>query len=358
VFSYFLAAGASEPFGYPVTKQFRKKLSTELRGKFTTNPNSLISEERILLSILEHDTHIDIEYILEFLKQLTKINHSYPVVVNYLKSYGFGTTIPHLTIGDLGVTLNNYLDYNNYLIDLTTRKIYEYYEWREENIEKAQRIYSRLFHINDQNNKDIFTTNYDTIIEEYCKESTERELNLVDGFVYDPKSGNHNWISSNFDEKNDSQNNNLYLFKLHGSLNWKRRRKYGVVKLEAVERKMEHEGQYTEDLLIKPTLSPKEEEQEEPFKTLFDKFRERIVKSKICIVVGYSFRDQGINEIFDMFMKQGGRLIIISPDATKEFEENFIEKYHPIQEGYTLLDDKVTVDGINGLVAKIKSHLS
>ena len=45
---------------------------------------------------------------------------------------------------------------------LTTAKIYEYYRWREENTEKAQKIYSKLFHINDQDHVDVFTTNYDT----------------------------------------------------------------------------------------------------------------------------------------------------------------------------------------------------
>ena len=57
-------------------------------------------------------------------------------------------------------------------------------------------------------------------------------------------------------------------------------------------------------------------------------------------------------------MKQGGRLIIISPTATKEFEENFMKKYNPNDAGYILLDDKVTVDDSHELIDKIKSHLS
>lgn len=55
-------------------------------------------------------------------------------------------------------------------------------------------------------------------------------------------------------------------------------------------------------------------------------------------------------------MKQGGRLIIISPDATKEFTKYFINKYHPNEAGYALLHFKVTVDGIDGLVHTIKPH--
>jgi len=59
---------------------------------------------------------------------------------------------------------------------------------------------------------------------------------LVDGFEYDAKSRTHIWNESKFDDKDESDNNKLYLLKLHGSLNWKRHRKYGVVKLEDVER--------------------------------------------------------------------------------------------------------------------------
>ena len=64
---------------------------------------------------------------------------------------------------------------------------------------------------------------------------------------------------------------------------------------------MKNSGRYSDDVLIKPTLSPKEEEQDEPFKTLMDKFGKIIQEDKICIIVGYSFRDLGINEVFNLF---------------------------------------------------------
>jgi hypothetical protein len=360
VISYFLAAGASEPFGYPVTKRFQEILANELVNKFGSNPDLIRSELRVLLTILKHEAYPDVEYIFEFQKQLSRMIQLCPLVVDFFKSYTLAGTIKGVPTAahEQGVDTKNYFEYNDYLVDFVGSKIYEYYSWQEHNIENIQKVYSKLFHLGNQDNIDIFTTNYDTVVKEYSKESSQYQYHLIDGFEYDHKSRSQIWNQSKFNENTGSDTSIISIFKLHGSLNWKRHRKYGIVKLEDVEKMMKNDGQYTEDLLIKPTLSPKEEEQEEPFKTLFDKFRERIVKSKICIVVGYSFRDQGINEIFDMFMKQGGRLIIISPDVTKEFEENFIEKYHPIQKGYTLLDDKVTVDGIDLLVDKIKPHLS
>jgi hypothetical protein len=353
---YFLAAGASEPFGYPVTKKFQEILASELVNKFGNLPDSLISEERILLTILKHKSYPDIEYIFEFQKELSRMNQFCPLVVDFLKSYALGGTIKGVPTSayEQGIQIENYLEYNETLSEFLTNKIYEYYSWREHNIEKINEIYSKLLHLNNQELINIFTTNYDGTIESYCKES-ERQYNLVDGFEYDPFSRLKKWNCSTFDQVRET--NNLHLFKLHGSLNWKRHRKHGIVKLEDIEKVMKNTGQYLDDILIKPSRSPKEEEGDEPYRTLISKFKERIGKSKICVVIGYSFRDEGINEIFDMFMKQGGRLIIISPDATKEFEENFIKKYHPAQAGYTLLDVKVTVDGIDGLINKINSHL-
>lgn len=86
--------------------------------------------------------------------------------------------------------------------------------------------------------------------------------------------------------------------------------------------------------------------------------RERIVKSSTCIIIGYSFRDEGINDIFDYFMKQGGKLVIISPDATDEFTKGFINKYRPNESSFSLLDDEVIVDGIDPLIGKIKSNIN
>ena len=112
-----------------------------------------------------------------------------------------------------------------------------------------------------------------------------------------------------------------------------------------------------DDVLIKPTHSPKGEEDDEPFKTLMAKFKHRLQKNKVCFVVGFSFRDKRINEIFDIFMKQGGKLVIISPDATKEFTDNFIRDYQPNENNYTNIDEKVTENGIDGLINRIKSEL-
>ena len=74
-----------------------------------------------------------------------------------------------LTAHDLGVEIKNYLDYNDTLSDFLTTKLYEYYSWREQNIEKINKIYSKLLHLDNQELTNIFTTNYDGTIEAIVK---------------------------------------------------------------------------------------------------------------------------------------------------------------------------------------------
>jgi hypothetical protein len=61
------------------------------------------------------------------------------------------------------------------------------------------------------------------------------------------------------------------LYKLHGCLNWKKHRKHGI-EATAEERRFD-DASYEEDLLIYPTLSPKEGEEIEPYKAIREEFR-------------------------------------------------------------------------------------
>lgn len=62
--------------------------------------------------------------------------------------------------------------------------------------------------------------------------------------------------------KVDNKITNVYLYKLHGSLNWKRHKIYDI---EATsEERRSYDSNYVENLLVYPTLSPKDGAEVEP----------------------------------------------------------------------------------------------
>jgi hypothetical protein len=240
-------------------------------------------------------------------------------------------------------------------MDFVVTKLYATYSSKPQNIEMSQRIYSSLFNITNQERIEIFTTNYDNLVEDHCREA---QYNLVDGFEYDHASRLMEWKPSLFDENIAQNRRSIILYKLHGSLNWKRHRNYDIVKLEGMEKIMTDDWHYTDDLLVKPTLSPKEEEGEEPFRTLIDKFSKKLMESDTCIIIGCSLRDRRIVEILYQFLVKGRKLILVSSNARNHFDESLgkMDNGHN-KDNCIFLEEKITYDQIENLVENIKRHL-
>ena len=152
-------------------------------------------------------------------------------------------------------------------------------------------LYAPLFSLLNDRFRDnctiIFTTNYDTAIEQYCK---YEGIKLVDGFQ---KTGpSLAWNPAEYYQKLDPREKAIMLFKLHGSLTW---RKIGN---EIIEFGMSAKSIPGDMALIYPTET-KEHPYQEPFKTAY-KFLDRFLSTaEVAIVIGYSFRDRGITYITD-----------------------------------------------------------
>jgi len=152
-------------------------------------------------------------------------------------------------------------------------------------------LYRPLFSLlNDRfgdNRTIMFTTNYDTAIEQYCR---YEDIRLLDGFQ---KMGpSLVWNPAEYHQELDPDIKAIMLFKLHGSLTW---RKIGN---EIIEFGMSASSMPGDTALIYPTET-KEYPYEEPFKTAY-KFLDRFLKTaEVAIVIGYSFRDRGITYIID-----------------------------------------------------------
>ena len=157
------------------------------------------------------------------------------------------------------------------------------------------RFFSRLKQSNRQ--RDIFSLNYDTVIESSLDEKC---LSYVDGF----RGSNWAWFDPEvFDESSSS----FRIFKLHGSVNWVRD-DGGVIRraTECQDR----------PVVVYPSEQKYIETKFGIYEALMMKFRDRLRMNKQnnCLVtLGYSFNDAHINEaICDSVVARDSNLTVIA----------------------------------------------
>lgn len=307
----FLGAGASVPFGKPTTKQMKDNLA-----KYSYKD----LDEELLQSFVTNYQYKDIEYVLQAVRDIKKFS----------QSLGGKYFIEHGKNGNFSYK-NGYLPVDTFILKLDIvektleNAIYENYRWNHDFDGQALGIYDTIFKILKQYSEDIviFTTNYDRVIEEYCNNRTEYQC--VDGFTRDPPHSELNLWMGDFNVQSDDKLTLVKLYKLHGSLNWKEHVKHGIVKTN--EESISTDQNFSKNLVILPTRSPKDEEEESPFTDLLGMFENFMENADACIVVGFSFRDLVINQTLKQFAFLGGQkpLIVISPSAMENVCENLLE---------------------------------
>ena len=210
-------------------------------------------------------------------------------------------------------------------------------------------LYQPLFSFinNDlgMNNIIIFTTNYDTVVEQFCRYSG---LKLVDGFQ---KSGpNLVWNANEYYKQLDLNQKLITLFKLHGSLTW---RKIGS---EIFEFGMSAKNMPGGTALIYPTET-KEYPFEEPFKSAYKSLDRSFRKAELVIVIGYSFRDRGITNIIDEAQSANNKLkfIVISGEKLEdETRKRFPYGSYSIENNFSSGDSAEYLVKLKALVNEIK----
>lgn len=310
--AFFLGAGASVQFEKPTTAQLRR----ELRDKYRVDGNEL------LLSLLEHHNTGDIEDVLQSIKELKTFFQNKGG--DFFKSK-FNVTLTKK--GDFGfdlVTLNSKknpkeketISYDTFISSIEEietiieNEIFYFYQWRHIHDERVVEVYNRIFQRLHGHEIRFGTTNYDRVIEEYCIRS---KMMCIDGFKLDFISGRSIWQNGDYPMPyNDENVKKIWLYKLHGSLNWKEHISHGIVKTDD-ESKISLDEKYLKNLLIYPTISPKNGHTEEPFKTIRARFTEFLESADLCVVIGFSFRDEHVNDFLKKFLEKKKPFIVISP---------------------------------------------
>ncbi len=303
---FLLGAGASVEAGVPDTRKFiyGKKEEDGIRGFLEwlekhNRPEELEILNGILCTFKENFKRknnapiIDVELVLGVLNALNNKENDYLIYFYDSKNFKFKSKDDEEVLKKLESDLRKFIR-EKVVID-------------EEDISYLAPL---IEFKKPKKPINIFSMNYDTCIEMLCM---KHKLTYTDGFgLY--------WEPENFEKKFD-----IKLFKLHGSIIWYLTDKENYVKLpvEMGERKeiLLITGETALPFILYPT--GRKWEYAEPLEHLITEFREHLKSADICIVVGYSFRDDDIRHIFFEAAKENPNLtiVLISLDAGTVFEE-------------------------------------
>jgi hypothetical protein len=174
----------------------------------------------------------------------------------------------------------------------------------------TSRFFSWLNILNREYSKEIFTTNYDLIIEKALEAS---QMPYFDGFVgaYEPF-----FLQESVDKfvnSHDMTNNWIRLWKIHGSLSW-------FWKIDSTNDSLRiiRVGKFDEscipdnELVIYPSKDKYDSSRKQPFIAYFDRLKNYLLSGELLFIfTGYSFSDQHINEIIFNCLRQNKRLFCI-----------------------------------------------
>jgi len=188
---------------------------------------------------------------------------------------------------------------------------------------------------------EAFTTNYDMIVENYCR---SRDLFYENGEMRDRTVD----ISSRNTALYGGAAECFKIFKLHGSINWGEVKK-GEIRARDVPVKPGERTIYGERITKEMVIYPAREFYtfREPFYDMFNYMRDTLVTSDECYVVGYSFRDPDIKGLFLDALEKNDKLqfCFIDPNV----DEIVNEKLGRIKDRIIKIDKEFGYEAIEGL---------
>lgn len=187
----------------------------------------------------------------------------------------------------------------------------------KENLNIYQRLYQKLSLRNkDLARVNVFTTNYDLLSE---KALDYLNINYNNGFggglerVFNPARFSYTFsrkIDANL-EKYEPLENMVYLYKLHGSLNWVERDVNSFFKI--LEIPVKNGDKRPEDnLLIYPSPLKQNTSLGAPYSDLIREFQKKLLlPNGVLFVIGYSFSDEHINNIIYQSLASNSSISIV-----------------------------------------------
>ncbi|MEO0507174.1 MAG: SIR2 family protein [Bacteroidota bacterium] len=220
-------------------------------------------------------------------------------------------------------------------------------EEKSAKIQTARKFISWLNWLSRDYPKEIFTTNYDLIIE---KSLEYHLIPFFDGFVgsHEPFFAHETLdATSNYDKPPSSW---IRLWKLHGSLGWfwksvENGKADRVIRLGAGAKKKFPDS----ELVIYPSKDKYESSRKQPFTSYFDRLKDFLLAGEgIFIISGYSFSDDHVNEVLFSALNQNSRLHIIAFFFKDTPLEKIVENGKNLPNFTMLSPSKASISGIIG----------
>ena len=287
-------AGSSAEAQVPVSKQMVEKLEKLLKTDdswsgflefYNLMKSAIIYSDGI--RGLESDS-FDIERLVNVLSELEKRENNaiYPFV---------GGWIPRL------LEVTSY-DFHKHCKNFREKILKELQQWVTLGNYQNASYYNKLFDFQDEYNYAlrVFTLNYDLCIEKHVPDTKHLERG------FDEKTRLWSWKPF---ESHSEYESNIYLYKLHGSIDWQR--KDDQTKLLEVDNLPQ-----IPDLIFGTDYKM---QYIDPYLFYVYEFRKYSLESKVIITIGYSFRDQHINGIIHQAVLSdcNKKILVVSPRADR-----------------------------------------
>ena len=303
---FLFGAGASVDAGVPDTYKFVEDFESyvkEVHPEFYETLLKILKIREVynIEVISKERPHVDVEQLLDTLRRL--IEREKEPLLYFYEEKQFCSDLKQGNFSELERLLQNFI---------RKKVIVE----EEDNLEYLKEL------LKFDPPLEVFSTNYDTCIEQLCYLTHRR---YTDGFdIY--------WNEENFEEYSDVKH-----YKLHGSVIWYQNMKTKeCVKIPVhafgEEKPLDLRLIYGED--VKPLLiyPAQKAEYVEPLTDLQLMFKKRLFlkETKFVVVVGYSFRDDYIvHMLWDAARANNDlHVVLIGPNAQEHFDRKlkYIDK--------------------------------
>ena len=326
----FLGAGASVPYGMPTTKDLWDKIRQDSPGLPRRD-------------ILDSGGFPDIEHVLSVLDQAIQFSESRAGKLYAGSGGGSPKHRSSKTIEDI-FSMRSIRRHEAHAIIANAFKLHvresrhfkkaierlmaRSYAWYPSHHWSTEKILKPLFDFakSKEGHVTVFTTNYDTVIEEHCK-NPGRRIECIDGFR--PQNAGHALVwDGKFAPRNDAFPTKVFLYKLHGSMSW-------LASTSGQEQIFQKpsasaSSDRARSMYMRPSLDAGDEVRHtEPYSTIMRHFRQALPSFNVCVVIGYSFRDPRISNELVKFAESGKILVSLSPTAASDFERNALKGEPP-----------------------------